>query len=100
MARQAETGDIGCSMDLIFFQYFSRCFVQLNQFDDGLNYYEKALSHSENSYVRPIILLKAGDLSKELNQFNKAERFFQEIKDDYPKSNEANLIDIRLEQVK
>ena len=75
-------------------------FVQLNQFDDGLNYYETALSHSDNSYVRPIILLKAGDLSKELNQFNKAERFFQEIKDDYPKSNEANLIDVRLEQVK
>ena len=75
-------------------------FVQLNQFDDGLNYYETALSRSENSYLRPIILLKAGDLSKELKQFNKAERFFKEIKDDYPKSNEANLIDIRLEQVK
>jgi len=75
-------------------------FVQLNQFEDGLSYYESALSFSQNSFVRPVILLKAGDLAKELNNFSKSLRFYQEIKDDFPKSNEANLIDIRLEQVK
>ena len=36
-------------------------FVQLNQFDDGLNYYETALSYSENSFIKPVILQKAGD---------------------------------------
>ena len=75
-------------------------FVQLNQFDDGLSYYESALSYSENSFVRPLILLKAGDLAKELNKLNKSIKFFEEIKKDFPKSNEANLIDVRLEQVK
>ncbi len=75
-------------------------FVQLNQFDDALSYYEDALSYSQNSFIRPVILIKAGDLAKELDNFNKAAKYYQEIKDDYPKSNEANLIDVRLEQVK
>ena len=75
-------------------------FVQLNQFEDGLSYYETALSYSNNSFIKPIILLKAGDLSKDLDKFSKAEKFYKEIKVDFPKSNEANLIDIRLQQVK
>ena len=75
-------------------------FVQLNQFDDGLNYYETALSYSENSFIKPVILQKAGDLAKELGKLNAAKKYYQEIKDDFPKSNEANLIDIKLEQVK
>ena len=75
-------------------------FVQLNQFKDGLSYYENALSYSQNSFIKPVILLKAGDLAKELNNYSKAIKYFQEIKNDFPKSSEANLIDIRIEQVK
>ena len=75
-------------------------FVQLNQFNDGLSYYENALSYSQNSFIKPVILLKAGDLAKELNNYSKAEKYFKEIKNDFPKSSEANLIDIRIEQVK
>ena len=75
-------------------------FVQLNQFEDGLNYYESALSYTQNSFIRPVILLKAGDLAKQLDKLNRSAKYFQEIKEDFPKSNEANLIDIRLEQVK
>ena len=75
-------------------------FVQLNQFNDGLSYYENALSYSQNSFIKPVILLKAGDLAKELNSYSKAEKYFKEIKNDFPKSSEANLIDIRIEQVK
>ena len=75
-------------------------FVQLNQFDDGLNYYETAMSYTENSFIKPIILQKAGDLAKELGKLNAAKKYYQEIKDDFPKSNEASLIDIKLEQVK
>ncbi len=75
-------------------------FVQLNQPEDGLDYYDFALSYSKNSFVRPAILQKAGDLAKELGKLSDAKKYFQEIKDNYPKSNEGNLIDIKLEQVK
>ena len=79
---------------------FGDAFIQLYQFEDGLNYYESALSYTQNSFIRPVILLKAGDLAKQLDKLNRSAKYFQEIKEDFPKSNEANLIDIRLEQVK
>ena len=59
-------------------------FVQLNQFNDGLSYYENALSYSQNSFIKPVILLKAGDLAKQLNNYSKAIKYFEEIKNDFP----------------
>ena len=49
-------------------------FVQLNQLDDGLNYYEKALSTTANSFLRPIILDKSGSICLRLNKKNKAKK--------------------------
>ena len=75
-------------------------FVQINQFDDALSFYEKALNASSNSFTSPIILLKAGDISLKIGNNKKALKFFNSIKKDYPKSSEADLIDIKIEQVK
>ena len=74
-------------------------FVQLNQLDDGLNYYEKALSATSNSFLRPIILDKSGSICLRLNKKNKAKKYFEEIKEDYPDSQQAINIDIKLSQV-
>ena len=74
-------------------------FVQLNQLDDGLNYYEKALSTTSNSFLRPIILDKSGSICLRLNKENKAKKYFEEIKEDYPDSQQAINIDIKLSQV-
>ena len=75
-------------------------FVQINQFDDALSFYEKALNASSNSFTSPIILLKAGDVSLKIGNKKKALKFFNSIKTDYPKSSEADLIDIKIEQAK
>ena len=75
-------------------------FVQINQFDDALSFYEKALNASSNSFTSPIILLKAGDVSLKIGNNKKALKFFNSIKTDYPKSSEADLIDIKIEQAK
>ena len=75
-------------------------FVQINQFDDALSFYEKALNASSNSFTSPIILLKAGDVSLKTGNNKKALKFFNSIKTDYPKSSEADLIDIKIEQAK
>ena len=58
---------------------------------------------NEHSTVEKIIFeiqSGIGDLAKELGKLNAAKKYYQEIKDVFPKSNEANLIDIKLEQVK
>ena len=39
-------------------------FVQLNQFDDGLNYYESALSYSNNSFIKTSYSTKSWRFSK------------------------------------
>ena len=75
-------------------------FIQLNQFEDALNYYQKALKSTSNSFTSPIILLKAGDVSLKIGNNKKALSFFNKIKTDFPKSAEADLIDIKIEQSK
>tara|TARA_B100000963_G_scaffold264322_1_gene232433 strand:- start:3287 stop:4033 length:747 start_codon:yes stop_codon:yes gene_type:complete len=75
-------------------------FVQINQLDDALSYYEKAIRVSSNSFTKPIILQKAGDVAMKTGNNNKALKFFSSIKEDFPKSAEADLIDIKIEQVR
>ena len=75
-------------------------FVQINQLDDALSYYEKAIRVSSNSFTKPIILQKAGDVAMKTGNNNKALKFFSSIKADFPKSAEADLIDIKIEQVR
>ena len=74
-------------------------FIQLEQFSDGLNSYEDALSKTSNSFIRPIILQKAGDIAAELKKNKKAKKYYSEIKESFPKSSQANLIDVKIEKL-
>ncbi|MFK7747842.1 MAG: tol-pal system YbgF family protein [Kordia sp.] len=60
-------------------------FVQLEQMDTALEYYEKAFKHSKNDATTPIYLLKAGitALSLETPQPAKALEYFNRIEDEY-----------------
>lgn len=69
-------------------------FMQLNQPEDALSYYEKAVAHSDNGFTAPKFLYKAGITALELNKNDKALEYFQRIKDDYTASDEARTIDV------
>ena len=69
-------------------------FSQLNQKEDALDYYEKAISHSTNEYTTPRFLYKAGVLALNLGQKDKAIDFFERIKNEFDASQEANGIDV------
>lgn len=69
-------------------------FVQLDQLDDALGYYEKAFAHSSNNFTAPKFLFKAGIVAMDLGQNEKAAKLFQEIKDNYSTSEEGRTIDI------
>lgn len=74
-------------------------FVQLNQLEDGLIYFEKALSKADdNSFIKPIVLLKSGNIALHLKKKSKARNYFQQIKDDFPNSPQADTIDINIAQ--
>ena len=68
-------------------------FSQLNQLDDALGYYEKAIAHSDNEFTAPRFLYKAGILAMEMGQKDKAKGYFERIKEEYTDSQEGNNID-------
>lgn len=75
-------------------------FVQINQPNDALEYYEKAISASTNDFTTPLYLSKAGKLALSLDKNDKALKFFERIKSEFSKSTEATNIDVYIAKAK
>ena len=69
-------------------------FVQLNQIEDALGYYEKAAEMQTNNYTTPMYLYKAGNIAIQLGQNKKALQYFTRIKSEFSSSTEATNIDV------
>lgn len=69
-------------------------FVQLNQNEDALKYYEEAAKMRDNEFTSPRFLLKAGIAAMALNESDKALGHFKKITEDYPKSTEVTKAEI------
>lgn len=69
-------------------------FSQLDQPEDALEYYEKAVAHSANDFTTPKFLYKAGILALNADNKAKAAGYFNRIKEEFPKSTQANDIDV------
>lgn len=69
-------------------------FVQLNQPEDALEYYEKAIAASTNDYTTPMYLFKAANVALELGNSDKALQYFKRIKEEFSSSTEATNIDV------
>lgn len=76
------------------------CFTQLDQLDDALDYYEKAINMNTNDYTTPVYLLKAAHISMELNKNKKSYNYFSRIKSDFPNSIAADNIDVFIAKAK
>ena len=69
-------------------------FVQLNQLEDALGYYEQAIKLSTNQYTTPLYLLKAANVAQTLGQTDKALEYYQRIKTEFSESDQATNIDV------
>ena len=69
-------------------------FVQLEQPNEALEYYEKAIAASTNDYTTPMYLFKAANVALELEQADKALGYFKRIKEEFAESTEATNIDV------
>lgn len=69
-------------------------FVQLNQPEDALDYYEQAAKLRKNDFTTPLYLYKAGVIAMELGKADKALTYFKDIKENYASSTEASNIDV------
>lgn len=69
-------------------------FVQLNQQDEALGYYEQAAEMRNNEYTTPMYLFKAGAIALDLGKADKALTYFNRIKEEYPNATEASKVDV------
>lgn len=69
-------------------------FVQLNQNEDALGYYEQAAEMRDNEFTTPMYLFKAGTIALDLGKADKALAYFERIKNDYANSTEASKVDV------
>lgn len=69
-------------------------FVQLNQLEDGLEYYEKAVKANANDFTTPLYLVKAARVAMDLGENKKALDYLTRVKSEFSKSNEAKDIDV------
>ncbi|NMH88595.1 tetratricopeptide repeat protein [Flavivirga algicola] len=69
-------------------------FVQLNQQEEALGFYEEAAEMRNNEYTTPMYLFKAGAIALDLGKADKALGYFERIKEDFPSSNEASKVDV------
>ena len=69
-------------------------FVQLEQLDDAFDYYVQAFNLKTNNYTTPMYLQKAGIIGLKIGEFEKSLDYFNRIKSNFPKSNEAKDIDV------
>jgi len=69
-------------------------FVQLEQLEDAYDYYVQAAQLKSNNYTTPMYLYKAGVIGLKLNKNKQALSFFNQIKSEFPESNEATNIEV------
>ena len=68
-------------------------YVELEEYNKGVAYYEKAIAKNSNELTSAIYLKKAGYVYEEIGNYKKAVAAYETIKKDYPKSDEAREID-------
>lgn len=71
-------------------------FVELNQYEDALEYYKRAANHNINDFTTPRYGYKAGLIALELGKKNEALKYFTDIKENYKDAVEAANIDVYL----
>lgn len=76
------------------------CFVELKNYKEGVNYYEKAVNYNSNDFSTPIFLKKSGIVYEELKDYKKALNVYEQIKEKFPKSTEARDIEKDIARIK
>lgn len=69
------------------------CYSEKNQTEDAIDYYLKAAKKEPNKLTSPIFLQKAAFLYEDKGDKDQALKLYQEIKSEFPDSQEAQQVD-------
>ena len=65
------------------------CYMELDDMNSAVSYYEKAANKSKNEFTGPMFLTKAGMTHEMLGNYAAALKCYKTLKADYPLSNEG-----------
>ncbi|MFO7827827.1 MAG: tetratricopeptide repeat protein [Bacteroidales bacterium] len=68
-------------------------YMELNNPEEALKFYKKAVSKSENEFTTPIYLMKVGFVHEQNEEYKKALEVYERIKKEFPESAEGRQID-------
>ena len=72
------------------------CYVQLGKLEDALKSYESAAKLADSDAISPSCLIKAGHVYEKLGKYDQAVAAYQQIKDKYYTSPEAESVEADL----
>jgi tetratricopeptide (TPR) repeat protein len=75
------------------------CYVELGKPEKAVDYFKKA-AEPDNELLAPIFLMKAGRVYESLNEYGKALKIYEQLKERYPLSQEGLDIDKFIERAK
>ena len=75
-------------------------YSEKDQYGQAADYYLKAANAKDNSFTSPIYLMKAGLVLEERGNYQKAVDTYQQLKHDYPESNQASDIEKYISRAK
>lgn len=64
-------------------------YMELEDADEALRYYEKAVDANTNDFTTPVYLQKAGLAAEKAGNFDKAIDYYTQVKENYPTTNEG-----------
>lgn len=74
-------------------------FVELEQYEDALGYYQQAAEMRSNGFTTPRYLLKSAIIAIELGKTENAKSFLNQIKDNYPDAPEADQVTLYMGEI-
>ncbi len=69
------------------------CYVELGDYENAINLFEKAVEREKNDFTTPMFLMKAGIVYEEIGEKGKANTNYRRIKEEYSKTEFATDID-------
>ncbi len=74
--------------------------LEMGNNEGALKQYKKAYSETENELTTPVYKMKAAKLLESMNKLSEALKLYEEIKKDYPQSNEGTNVEKYIARVK
>lgn len=75
------------------------CYVELKELDKAADYFTQAAS-AENNVLSPLYLMKAGRVYEAMDKWGQALKVYEQIRDQYPLSQEGTTIEKYIERAK